>query len=172
MPLTPLPTLPTAPNSIARPLTFNADSDAYFGTLNSFQVAYNVNIPLLIAASQATVDSVAAAATSEANALAHKNAAAISAGSAAAAAANLAALEALWLGTAAADPAVGKAGAPLVAGNAYVNSVTGYLRAYNGAAWVQGVSAVAGVSSLNGLTGAVTVTPGVGAARLYFSAVA
>lgn len=70
---------------------------------------------------------------------------------------NLADLDALWLGAATSDPATGKGGAPLVAGNAYVNSVTGYLRAYNGSAWVQGVSAVAGVSSLNGQIGALVL---------------
>lgn len=77
-------------------------------------------------------------------------------GSAAAAAADalrLASLDALWLGALAADPATGRDGAPLVAGNAYVNTATGYIRAYNGAAWVQGVSAVAGVTSLNGQIG-------------------
>lgn len=62
-------------------------------------------------------------------------------------------LDALWLGALAADPATGRNGAPLVAGNAYVNTATGYIRAYTGAAWVQGVSAVAGVTSLNGQLG-------------------
>lgn len=71
--------------------------------------------------------------------------------------ANLASLDALWLGSAASDPATGKGGAALVAGNAYVNSSTGLLRAYNGAAWVAGISTVAGVESLNGSTGALTL---------------
>lgn len=62
-------------------------------------------------------------------------------------------LDALWLGALAADPATGRDGVPLVAGNAYVNTATGYIRAYNGAAWAQGVSAVAGVTSLNGQIG-------------------
>ena len=77
-------------------------------------------------------------------------------GSAAAAAADalrLASLDALWLGALTADPATGRNGVPLVAGNAYVNTATGYIRAYNGSAWVQGVSAVAGVKSLNGQIG-------------------
>lgn len=72
---------------------------------------------------------------------------------------NLADLDELWLGAATSDPTTGKGGAPLVAGNAYVNSVTGYLRAYDGSAWQQGISAVAGVSSINGMTGAVTFSP-------------
>jgi len=71
-------------------------------------------------------------------------------------AANLESLDELWLGAATSDPVTGKAGAPLVAGNAYVNTLTGYLRAYNGTSWVVGVSDVAGVTSVNGQLGAVT----------------
>lgn len=77
-------------------------------------------------------------------------------GSAAAAAADalrLASLDALWLGALAADPATGRNGARLVEGNAYVNTSTGYIRAYNGIAWVQGLGAVAGVKSLAGQMG-------------------
>lgn len=76
-----------------------------------------------------------------------------SAATAAADALRLASLDALWLGALAADPATGRDGAPLVKGNAYVSTATGYIRAYNGAAWVQGVGAVAGVTSLNGQIG-------------------
>ena len=159
MSLNPLPTLPVAPNSITRPLTFNADSDAYFGTLNSFQVAYNLNIPLLVAASQAAFDGATAASDSAAQAVEAKVLAAASAAQAAQSEAALASLNHLWLGALASDPEVGQDGAPLVAGNAYVNTTSGYLRAYNGVAWVQGVGAIAGVSSVNGHVGAVTVQP-------------
>lgn len=76
-----------------------------------------------------------------------------SATAAAADALRLASLDALWLGARAADPTTGRDGVPLVAGNAYVNTATGYVRAYNGTTWVQGVSAVAGVKSLNGQVG-------------------
>lgn len=76
-----------------------------------------------------------------------------SAAAAAADALRLETLDALWLGALAADPATGRNGAPLVAGNAYVNTETGYIRAYNGTAWVQGVSAVSGVTSLNSQIG-------------------
>lgn len=51
----------------------------------------------------------------------------------------------LYLGGSTTDPAVGKGGAPLVAGNWYINTVTGFIRAYTGSAWV------------NGLAGAVSV---------------
>lgn len=85
------------------------------------------------------------------------NASAISAAGSASAAAEdagrLATLDALWLGESATDPTTGRDGAPLVAGNAYVNTSTGALRAYTGSAWVQGVHGAAGVASLNGMVG-------------------
>lgn len=61
-----------------------------------------------------------------------------------------------YLGALSADPTVDKNGNPLTAGDWYINTNTGFVRAYNGSAWVQGISAVAGVSSLNGLTGDLT----------------
>jgi hypothetical protein len=102
--------------------------------------------------------SAQAAAASAGTANAKAGEASQSATAAQASAANLESLDELWLGAATSDPATGKAGAPLVAGNAYVNSDTGYLRAFNGTEWVQGVSAVSGVNSVNGQTGAVTVS--------------
>mgnify|MGYP006347675451 CR=1 FL=1 len=66
-------------------------------------------------------------------------------------------LNSLFLGAAASDPTTGKDGAPLVAGNFYV-STGGHLRAYNGTIWTQSVAALAGVSSLNGLSGALSLT--------------
>lgn len=85
------------------------------------------------------------------------NASAIAAAGSASAAAEdaerLATLDALWLGESATDPTTGRNGAPLVAGNAYVNTSTGALRAYTGSAWVQGVHGAAGVASLNGMVG-------------------
>lgn len=68
---------------------------------------------------------------------------------------DLAALDALWLGAATADPVLGKNGAPLVAGNVYVNTVSGMLRAYSGDGWVAGISTVAGVQSINGRQGSI-----------------
>lgn len=84
--------------------------------------------------------------------------------SASTAAARLADVEALYdqfddryLGVKASDPAVDNDGNPLQPGAIYVNSNSGFLRAYTGAAWVQGISALAGVESVNGLMGAITL---------------
>ncbi len=85
-------------------------------------------------------------------------AAAQSAADADADAQRLAALDALWLGAAASDPTTGRDGVPLVAGNAYVNTLTGAVRAYTGSEWKQGLTGSTGVSSLNGQSGALALT--------------
>lgn len=53
------------------------------------------------------------------------------------------------------DPTLDKNGNPLSAGDWYINTTTGFIRAYTGSVWGQGISAVAGVSSFNGQTGNV-----------------
>lgn len=68
----------------------------------------------------------------------------------------LASLDALWLGASPSNPTTGRGGVPLVQGNAYINSVSGLLRAYNGSAWVDAVNVTAGVTSLNGQVGALS----------------
>lgn len=60
-----------------------------------------------------------------------------------------------FLGAAPADPTVGNEGAPLAAADWYINTGTGYIRAYNGTAWTQSIAASGGVESLNGQTGVV-----------------
>lgn len=62
-----------------------------------------------------------------------------------------------YLGVKAADPTTDNDGNPLQAGAIYINSVSGYIRAYNGAGWVQGISVVAGVESINGQQGALAL---------------
>ena len=63
-----------------------------------------------------------------------------------------------YLGAKAADPTLDNDGNPLTDGAFYISTTSGYLRAYTVAGgWAQGISVVAGVSSLNLLTGAVTL---------------
>lgn len=45
--ITVIPTLPTPPNSVTRPGTFNSDSDATFAKLPEVVTAFNANVPLL-----------------------------------------------------------------------------------------------------------------------------
>lgn len=63
-----------------------------------------------------------------------------------------------YLGAHATDPTVDSHGNPLTDGDFYINSVTGFLRAYTAAGgWVQGIASVAGVSAINGQAGALTL---------------
>ena len=62
-----------------------------------------------------------------------------------------------YQGALASDPALNKDGGALVAGDWYVNTVSGLIRAYDGAEWVTSVNVTAGVSSVNGETGDVTL---------------
>lgn len=124
-------------------------------------------------AEQAVVDTTAikdAAATSAGEALASANAAATSAGealarknaaaqSADAAEASRIAASKLNLGSKAATPTVDNQGEPLTAGATYYDTTLDRWRVWTGVAWGEGVSAVAGVSSINGLTGDVVLPP-------------
>jgi hypothetical protein len=83
--------------------------------------------------------------------------AAAAAVSAAAAAASLADFLSLYLGSAAANPTVDGNGDPLAEGMFYWNSAGNELRFYDGANW-NAYSPTLGVSSVNGASGAVTLT--------------
>lgn len=63
-----------------------------------------------------------------------------------------------YQGALASDPALDKTGGVLTDGDWCINSVTGFVRAYTVAGgWVNGITAVAGVSAINGLTGGLNV---------------
>lgn len=74
-------------------------------------------------------------------------------------AAEAAAMTARYQGALAADPTVNKTGGALVAGDWYVNTTYATVRAYDGAAWQQSISSIAGVSSVNGQQGDVIIPP-------------
>lgn len=65
----------------------------------------------------------------------------------------------LNLGSKAAPPALDNQGAALTAGTTYYDTTLDRWRVWTGVAWGEGVSAVAGVSSINGLTGDVVLPP-------------
>jgi hypothetical protein len=73
-----------------------------------------------------------------------------------------------FLGEKLSDPLLNNQGGPLVGGNWYVNVAPGSeaIRVYTGTGWIAGISAVAGVSSINGMTGNVSFT--VPAGKLYY----
>ena len=99
------------------------------------------------AASAATAATQAGTATTQANA---------SGVSAAASEASRIAASKLNLGSKAVAPTLDNQGAALLAGATYYDTAASKWRVWSGAAWVDGLSAVAGVTSLNSLTGAVT----------------
>lgn len=117
---------------------YNNAVDAFNNAVDAFNSATTA-----LGSANAASDSAAAAAISES--------------AAAASALEAAGLVESYQGALAADPTLDKDGNPLAAGDWYINTATGFVRAYNGSAWVQGISVVAGVSSLNGQTGDLTI---------------
>lgn len=63
-----------------------------------------------------------------------------------------------YLGAKASAPTTDNQGAALQAGAVYYNTSTSKVMTWSGSAWVEGIAAVAGVSSVNGRSGAVTLT--------------
>lgn len=166
---TPITAAPPVPTSTDPEATFDAQYEAFNNWEKTQLVpginalAANVYINAQDAADQATAAGDAAAAAVPAASTATAKAGEALA-SAATAAQRLADMEALYdqfddryLGVKASDPTVDNDGNPLQAGAIYVNSASGFLRAFNGAAWVQGISALAGVESINGLQGALQI---------------
>lgn len=153
MPITALPTPPSRDD----PANFSSRADAFLGALPAFGTEANA-LASDVTTKQSTASTAATTATTKAaealvsanNALASETASELAAVQA------VAAVE-KYLGSSATDPTVNKTGGALTAGDWYVNSATGFVRAYNGTAWVQGISAVAGVTSINGSNGAVTL---------------
>lgn len=163
--ITPLPTPPSA----AAPGNFDTRADAFLGALPTFQteenaLASNVFNNATDAANSATAanssknaaaTSATNAATSATNAGNSATAAASSASSANASAVNASKLN---LGDKASQPSVDNQGAALRTGATYYDTTLGKWRVWTGAAWGDGISAIAGVASLNGRAGNVTLT--------------
>ena len=61
-----------------------------------------------------------------------------------------------YLGAKASDPTTDNQGQALAAGAVFYNTTTNKVRTWTGSVWTDGITAIAGVSSFNGATGAVT----------------
>lgn len=167
-PPTPTTALPVPPSSNS-PGNFDTRADAFLGALPTFQteenaLASNVFNNAVDAANSATAanssknaaaTSATNAATSATNAGNSATAAASSASSANASAVNASKLN---LGDKTSEPSVDNQGAALRIGATYYDTTLGKWRVWTGAAWGDGISAVAGVASLNGRAGNVTLT--------------
>ncbi len=150
--ITPLPTPPTRQD----PANFSARGDAFLGALPQFQAEANA-LASEVSTKNIETAANAASALNSANSASASAAIATTKAQEAQDSAELAEqLVESYQGSLPSDPVVDKNGQPLSAGDWYVNSVSGFIRAYTGSVWVQGVSSIAGVSSVNGMTGDVT----------------
>lgn len=165
--------LPTPP-SRQRPTDFSDEADAFLGALPTFGTEANALADFVetkrdetlvfkdqavTAASTATTKALEASNSASAALVSENNAAssAVSALNAKnAAEAALDAFDDKYLGSKTSDPTTDNDGNPLQEGTFYVNSTTGYIRVYTGGIWVQGISSIAGVTSVNGETGDIT----------------
>lgn len=155
MAITPLPPAPEPSDTQAQ---FDTKAFALVAALDQFVTETNATA-LAVDADAATATAQAGIATTKAaEASGSADDAALSEAAAAASALEAAGLVESYQGALAADPTLDKDGNPLAAGDWYINTTTGFVRAYNGSGWVQGISAVAGVSSINGLTGDLTIS--------------
>lgn len=134
-------------------VTFNVDQTA---------LAANVFANATDAATNAGTASTAAAIASSA-----ATSASISASTASTQAASVLTMDKRYLGSKASAPTLDNQGAALAAGAVYYDTVLLKVRTWNGSAWVEGISAVAGVSSVNGATGAVVLASQTG--RIFYS---
>lgn len=151
MPITLLPD----PPSRQEPSTFSAKSDAFLGALPTFGTEANA-LATDVNAKQITASAAAVTAVEAKDAaLQSANDAALSETNAAQSASDAELLVVKFQGELAADPALNKTGGPLTAGDWYINTVSGLIRAYNGSAFVNSLNVTAGVTDINGLSGSV-----------------
>lgn len=150
------PTTPPAPST--PPAVPDRADSATFSTriYNMFSWLAGAMLTDVVALASNAWTNATAASESASAAVPAAASAVAAAAAAAAAAAEASSLVESYQGALAADPTLDKDGNPLSAGDWYINTGTGYIRAWSGSSWVQGLSVVAGVSSLNGLTGALT----------------
>ena len=165
--MTTLTPLPSAPQR-ADPTTFATRADVWVNALETvFTPQMNLIIPEINALSSAATTGASTATTkaSEASASASTASTAASTATTKAAEALVSANSAetsriqaskLNLGNKSTPPTVDNQGDTLLAGATYYDTTLSKWRVWNGTAWADGISSVAGVSSVNGLTGAVT----------------
>lgn len=139
------------PPSRADPENFVERSDTFMSELPVFAIELNV-VASEVGASNTACAAAAVSATTQAGIATTK------ATEAANSALDAESLTAPYLGAFATDPLTGKNSSPLADGDWYINTVSGSIRGYTvSGGWVQGLGAVAGVTSVNGNSGIVTI---------------
>jgi hypothetical protein len=161
-------TLATEANAVASNVYANAQEAATQANLATTNGAAQVTLAagqVTLATNQAGIattkageasTSATAAAASATAALASQNAAATSAADSEA---SRIAASKLNLGNKTAPPTVDNQGAALLSGATYYDTTLNKWRVWTGTAWGDGISAISGVASVNGMTGIVTLPP-------------
>ena len=114
-------------------------------------MSYETELAALNIAVQALTDTVTALDTTTTNGY---NSAVIAA---TAQAASVLTMDKRYLGAFAVAPTLDNQGAALSTGAVYYDTALAKVRIWSGSAWVEGIASVAGVSTVNGANGAVTV---------------
>lgn len=176
MALTPVPTidpdLPVPPNPADDEAVFDAKAYAWSEALPGFGSDVKAIGDATYANAQWAETKASEAATSAGNASTSETNAGDSASAAAgsASAANDSAVNALAsevaasklnLGDFSSPPTTDNQGQPLRINANYYDTTLGKIRSWSGSAWADGISAVAGVSSVNGQTGDIVLPPGI-----------
>jgi hypothetical protein len=157
MAITPLPPAPLPTDSTAE---FNSKAFALVAALDPFVTQTNATA-VEVDADKTTATGAASTATTGANtATTQAGIATTQAGIATSAASEAAGLVENYQGALGSDPTLNKDGDPLVAGDWYVNTATGLIRAYDGTQWVTSLNVTAGVESFS--AGTTGLTPSTG----------
>ena len=154
-----LPTFGTQVSAVGENVKANADDAALSAATATEQAdlaTANGAAQVTLAAAQADLATAkASTATTQAGIATTK--AAESAVSANAAEASRIAASKLNLGSKASPPTLDNQGAPLTSGSTYYDTTLNKWRVWTGVAWGDGISAISGVASVNGLTGDVLI---------------
>jgi hypothetical protein len=145
MAITPLPPAPQVTDDTA---TFNAKAFAWVDSIDDFTTEANA-LAVQANTDAGTATTQAGIATSAASTATTKaGEASVDADDAAASALEAAGLVENYQGALASDPALNKDGGALVAGDWYVNTGSGLIRAYTGSEWVTSVNPSGTVDSI------------------------
>lgn len=161
--------LPSPPDPSNRG-TFNALAYPWSVALGAYStqiaaVATNVAANATDAQTNATT-----ATTKAAEAVVSAAAALASQSSVAGDAASILTMDKRYLGSKSSAPTLDNQGAAIATGAVYYDTVLLKVRTWTGSAWVEGIASVAGVSSVNGASGAVTIPlPPVASSSIFLS---
>lgn len=153
------PPLPTDTPAVFNTKAFEAwgDINTWAGQANTVAGEVNTNAGIATTKAGEALASANAASLSAATATTKAGEALTSANNAATSESNVVLTEKLNLGAKSSDPALDNQGYALLTGAVYYNTALNKWRVWSGTAWADGLSAVAGVSAVNGESGSLTL---------------